>query len=74
MGWLDCLKPASFNECNIKNIPDYYWNGVKLILGVSDNAPEEDGDPDREGLLGLENEFKFAGLILLGAVVYRVVK
>jgi len=73
MGWLDCLKPASFDECNLHGIVDYYSSGISLLLGDGDSTPPE-GTPDKEGLLGLENELRFAGLVILGAIAYRVIK
>jgi len=73
MGWLDCFKPASFDECSLKNWLGYYNEGVDLVLGSGDDPPPE-GTPDQEGLLGLENELRFASLIILGAVAYRVIK
>jgi len=73
MGWLDCLKPASFDECNLKGIFDYYGSGIDIVLGNGSNPPPE-GTPNKEGLLGLENELRFASLVILGAIAYRVIK
>jgi len=73
MGWLDCLKPASFDDCTLRNWLGYYGEGVDLVLGEGD-PPSSDNGPDTEGLLGLENELRFASLIILGAVAYRVIK
>jgi len=68
MGWLDCLKPASFDECPLKPIISPFW--VFDLPGVPDPTKSD----DEEGLWGYENEAKVLIFLGLGYGLLRVIR